>query len=157
MSSSLHPTITPSGFDMKNAFSSMNILNYTPASSATPRSTSFNPSGDSKDSIIPPAFSPFYNNPYMKDVQAFYAKESPIPSPAHITPPTVLTPSLVLPPSLLFDPRYSFVPKELFPPKKKICLPSLSSTDLSNPSRKQACILVPPSFSFYTPTPPQIF
>nr|GEW04431.1 reverse transcriptase domain-containing protein [Tanacetum cinerariifolium] len=35
--------------------------------------------------------------------------------------------------------------------------PSSSSTTLSNSSRKQACILVPPSFSTYTPTPPQIY
>ncbi|GKC27974.1 reverse transcriptase domain-containing protein [Tanacetum coccineum] len=76
---------------------------------------------------------------------------------APITPPAVLTPSLVLPPSLLFDPRYFFVPEELLPPKKQTCLPSLSSTDLSNPSWKQACNLTSPSFSVYTPTTPQIF
>ncbi|GJZ32848.1 hypothetical protein Tco_0578284 [Tanacetum coccineum] len=130
MSSSPHLTITPSGFDMENAFSSMNILNYTPASSATPGSTSFNSSEDSRNDIISPAFSPFYNNLYMKDVQAFYAKESPISPPVSITPPAVLTPSSVLPSSLLFNPQYFFI---------------------------QACILVPPSFSVYTPTPPQIF
>ncbi|GJZ12477.1 hypothetical protein Tco_0547707 [Tanacetum coccineum] len=41
--------------------------------------------------------SPFYNNPYLKDMQAFYAKESPIPPPDPITPPVILTPSPVLP------------------------------------------------------------
>ncbi|GJX74499.1 hypothetical protein Tco_0313094 [Tanacetum coccineum] len=66
----------------------------------------------------------------------------------------ILTPSPVLPPSLLFDPRYFFIPEELLPPKKRTCLPSLSST---NPSRNQTCNLVSPSFSVYTPTPPQIF
>ncbi|GJX49596.1 reverse transcriptase domain-containing protein [Tanacetum coccineum] len=71
-----------------------------------------------------------------------------------ITPPAILTPSPVLPPSLLFDPRYFFVPEELLPPKKRTCLPSLSST---NPSRNQTYNLVSPSFSVYTPTPPQIF
>ncbi|GKC63855.1 hypothetical protein Tco_1096453 [Tanacetum coccineum] len=104
--------------------------------------------------MIPPVFSPFYNNPCLKDVQAFYTKESPISSPDPITPPAILTPSPVLPPSLLFDPRYFFVPEELLPPKKRTCLPSLSST---NPSRNQTCNLVSPSFSVYTPTPPQIF
>nr|GFA36767.1 hypothetical protein [Tanacetum cinerariifolium] len=49
-------------------------------------------------------FSSFYNNPYLKDMQAFYAKESPIPPPNPITPPVILTPSPVLPPSPLFDP-----------------------------------------------------
>ncbi|GKB95737.1 hypothetical protein Tco_0981874, partial [Tanacetum coccineum] len=88
------------------------------------------------------------------DVQAFYAKESPISPPDPITPPAILTPSPVLPPSLLFDPRYFFVPEELLPSKKRTCLPSLSST---NPSRNQTYNLVSPSFSVYTPTPPQIF
>ncbi|GJV92433.1 hypothetical protein Tco_1540246 [Tanacetum coccineum] len=77
--------------------------------------------------------------------------------PDPITPPAVLTPSPVLPPSLLFDPRYFFVPEELLPPKKQIHSPSSSSTTLSNSSRNQTCDLVSPSFSVYTPTPPQIF
>ncbi|GJS20868.1 hypothetical protein Tco_0449500 [Tanacetum coccineum] len=80
--------------------------------------------------MIPPVFLPFYNNPCLKDIQAFYAKESPISPPAPITPQTVLTPSLVLPPSLLFDPRYFF---------------------------NQTRDLVSPSFSVYTPTLLQIF
>ncbi|GKA33303.1 hypothetical protein Tco_0719670 [Tanacetum coccineum] len=111
--------------DIKDTFSSMNILNYTSVSSdyfpASSGSTSFNSSENSKDNIIPP---------------------------------TILTPSLVLPPSLLFDPRYFFIPEELLPSKKPIGLPSLSST---NPSQNQICNLVSPSFSVYTPTPPQIF
>ncbi|GJR64654.1 reverse transcriptase domain-containing protein [Tanacetum coccineum] len=106
--------------DIEDAFSSMNILNYTSVSSdyfpASSGSISFNSSEDSN--IIPSVISPFYNNPYLKDVQAFYAKESPISPPDPITPPAILTPSLVLPPSLLFDPRYFFVPEELLPPKK---------------------------------------
>ncbi|GKC86174.1 hypothetical protein Tco_1141891 [Tanacetum coccineum] len=91
-----------STFDIEDAFSSMNILNYT------------------------------------SDVQAFYAKESPISPPDPITPPAILTPSPVLPPSLLFDPRYFIIPEELLPPKKQTCLPSLSST---NPSQNQTYIL----------------
>ncbi|GJX60351.1 reverse transcriptase domain-containing protein, partial [Tanacetum coccineum] len=93
----------------------------------------------------------------LKDVQAFYAKESHIPSPDPITPPAILTSSSLLPPSLLFDPRYFFVPEELLPPKKQIYSSSSSSTMLSNLSRKQAYSLEPPSFSVYTPTPPHIF
>ncbi|GKA04722.1 hypothetical protein Tco_0683842 [Tanacetum coccineum] len=142
--------------DIEDAFSSMNILNYTSVSSdyfpASSGSISFNSSKDSN--IIPSVISPFYNNPCLKDVQAFYAKESHISPPDPITPPAILTPSLVLPPSLLFDPRYFFVPEELLPPKKQI---HSSSTTLSNSSRNQTCNLVSPSFSVYTPTPPQIF
>ncbi|GKA25298.1 hypothetical protein Tco_0711407, partial [Tanacetum coccineum] len=114
-----------STFDIEDAFSSMNILNYTSVSSdyfpASSGSISFNSSENSNDNMIPPVFSSFYNNTYLKNVQAFYAKESPISSPDPITSPAILTPSPVLPPSLLFDPRYFFVPEELLPPKKQIC------------------------------------
>ncbi|GJR07357.1 reverse transcriptase domain-containing protein [Tanacetum coccineum] len=119
--------------NIEDAFSSMNILNYTLVSPdyfpALAGSSSFNSSENSKDNMIPPVFSSFYNNPCLKDVQAFYAKELPISSPDPITSPAILTPSPVLPPSLLFNPRYFFVPEELLPPKKRI---------------------------FYTPTAPQI-
>ncbi|GKB40765.1 reverse transcriptase domain-containing protein [Tanacetum coccineum] len=134
------------------------FLDYTAVSSdyfpASSGSISFNSSEDSRDGMIPPTFSLFYNIPYLKDVQAFSAKESPISPQDSITPPAILTPSPVLPPSLLFDPRYFFVPEELLPPKKQI---HSSSTTLSNSSRNQTCNLVSPSFSVYTPTPPQIF
>nr|GEZ82529.1 hypothetical protein [Tanacetum cinerariifolium] len=153
MSSPTHPT--PSDVDEEYAFPSANILNYTLTLLnyflATPRNISSDFLENSKNDEIPPVFLPFYNNPYLKDMQAFYAKESPIP------PPVILTPSQVLPPSLLFDPQYFFVPRELLPPKKQIHPPSSSSTTLSNSSLKQACILVPSSFSTYTPTPPQIY
>ncbi|GKB16364.1 hypothetical protein Tco_0850287 [Tanacetum coccineum] len=109
MSSPNHST-----FDIEDAFSSMNILNYTSVSSdyfsASSESSSFNSSENSKDNMIPPVFSPFYNNPCLKDVQAFYAKELPISPPDPITLPAILTPSLVLPPSLLFDPRFFYTP-----------------------------------------------
>ncbi|GJV49359.1 hypothetical protein Tco_1439571 [Tanacetum coccineum] len=124
-----------STFDIEDAFSSINILNYTSVSSdyfpASSGSSSFNYSENSMDNMIPQVFSPFYNNPYLKDVQAFYAKESPVSPPAPITLQT-----------------------ELLPSKKQTCLPSLSFT---NPSQNQTCDLVSPSFSVYTPTPPQIF
>ncbi|GKA88109.1 reverse transcriptase domain-containing protein [Tanacetum coccineum] len=55
--------------DIEDAFSSMNILNYTSYSHLS------------------------YNNPYLKakDVQAFYAKELPISPPDPITSPAILT------------------------------------------------------------------
>ncbi|GKE50695.1 hypothetical protein Tco_1481953, partial [Tanacetum coccineum] len=108
--------------DIEDAFSSMNILNYTSISPdyflALAGSRSFNSSENSTDNIILPVFLSFYNNPYLKDVQAFYAKELAISSPDPITPPAIVTPSPVLPPSLLFNPRYFFLPEELLPPKK---------------------------------------
>ncbi|GKB08917.1 reverse transcriptase domain-containing protein [Tanacetum coccineum] len=147
--------------DIEDAFSSMNILNYTSVSSdyfpTSGGSSSFNSLENSKHNMIPPVFSSFYNNPYLKNVQAFYAKDLPISSPDPITLPSILTPSPILPPSLLFDPRYFFVPEELLPPKKRICSSSSSSTTLSNLSRNQTCNLVSPSFSVYTSTPPQVF
>nr|GEX09362.1 hypothetical protein [Tanacetum cinerariifolium] len=159
LSSPTHPT--PSDVDKEYAFPSTNILDYSLTLPNYFSATSGNISSDllenSKNDEIPPVFSYFYNNPYLKDMQAFYAKESPIPPPNSITPPVILTLSPVLPPSPLFDPRYFFVPKELLPPKKQIHPPSFSSTTLSNSSRKKACILVPPSFSTYTPTPPQVY
>nr|GEU47330.1 hypothetical protein [Tanacetum cinerariifolium] len=159
MSSPTHPT--PSDVDEEYAFPSVNILDYTLTLPNYFPATSGNISSDflenSKNDEIPPVSSPFYNNPYMKDMQAFYAKESPIPPPDPITPPIILTPSTVLPPSLLFDLRYFFVPEELLSHKKRIHPPSSSSTTLPNSSWKQACILVPPSFLTYTPTPPQIY
>ncbi|GJY57345.1 hypothetical protein Tco_0456460 [Tanacetum coccineum] len=83
--------------DIEDAFSSMNILNYTSVSSdyfpASLGSNSFNSSENSNDNMIPPVFSSFYNNTYLKDVQAFYAKELPISSPDPITSPAILTPS----------------------------------------------------------------
>ncbi|GKA44051.1 hypothetical protein Tco_0736775 [Tanacetum coccineum] len=148
MSSPNHST-----FDIEDALSSINILNYTSVSSdyfpASSGSISFNSSKNSN--MIPPVFSPFYNNPCLKDVQAFYAKESPISPPDPITPPAILTLSPVLPPSLLFDPQYFFVPEELLPPKKQI---HSSSTTLSNSSRNQTCNLVSPSFLVYALTLP---
>ncbi|GKC18716.1 hypothetical protein Tco_1020866 [Tanacetum coccineum] len=152
MSSPTHPT--PSDVDDEYAFPFANILNCTSTLPNYFPATLGNISSDflenSKNDEIPPVSSPFYNNPNLKNMQLFYAKESPILPPDPITPSVILTPSPVLPPSLLLDPRYFFVPKELLPPKKQIHPPSSSSTTLSNSSRKQACILVPPSFSTYT-------
>ncbi|GJR17488.1 hypothetical protein Tco_0966015 [Tanacetum coccineum] len=78
--------------NIEDAFSSMNILNYTSVSSdyfpASSGSISFNSSENSN--IIPSVIPPFYNNPCLKDVQAFYAKESPISPQDSISPPAIL-------------------------------------------------------------------
>nr|GEW66236.1 hypothetical protein [Tanacetum cinerariifolium] len=126
------------------------IPDYFPASSGKTYSNALNNSTGK----IPPKFSPFYN---MKDIQAFFAKELPIPSPDPITPLVILTPSPVLPPSLLFDPRYFFVPEELLPPKKQIHPPSSSSTTLSKSSRKQIYTYEPLSPLVHTPILPPLY
>nr|GEV35143.1 hypothetical protein [Tanacetum cinerariifolium] len=126
MSSPNHPTS-----NIEDSFSS-NFLDFIPASlnyvSTLPGKTY---SSSSNSFGIVPIASPslllFYNNPYMKILQAFYAKELPIPPPNLITPPVILTLSPVLPLSPLFDPRYFFILEELLPLKKQIHPPSSSS------------------------------
>nr|GEY66726.1 hypothetical protein [Tanacetum cinerariifolium]GEY95224.1 hypothetical protein [Tanacetum cinerariifolium] len=103
MSSPNHPTS-----NIEDAFSS-NFLDFIPASlDYVPTSTGKTYSNSSNSfGVVPiasPSLSLFHNDPYMKVLQAFYAKESPIPPPNPITPPVILTLSLVLPPSPLFDP-----------------------------------------------------
>nr|GEV68550.1 putative ribonuclease H-like domain-containing protein [Tanacetum cinerariifolium] len=143
--------------DIEDAFSS-NFPDYTTASPsyflASPNNISRDPLNNlSKYLLALQAISPFPDMQAYNDV----ANKPPIPPQDPITSPTILTPSLVLPPSLLFDPRYFFVPEELLPPKKQIHTASSSLTTLSNSSQKQAYIIVPLSFSTYTPIPPQIY
>ncbi|GKG09515.1 hypothetical protein Tco_0338261, partial [Tanacetum coccineum] len=117
MSSPTHPT--PSDVNEECTFSSANIIDYTSTLPdyfpASPGNIFSDFLENSKNDEIPPVFSSFYNNPYLKDRQAFYAKKSPIPLPDPVSPPAILTPSPVLPPSLLFEPRYFFVP-DVTPP-----------------------------------------
>nr|GEW22672.1 hypothetical protein [Tanacetum cinerariifolium] len=88
MSSSTHPIILYD-FDVKNAFSSTNIPNYTPASpnysSASLRNTFSDPSDNLTQShVVALAILPFYDDLYMKVMQAYNA-ELPIQAP--IAPP----------------------------------------------------------------------
>ncbi|GKA32768.1 hypothetical protein Tco_0719135 [Tanacetum coccineum] len=62
----------------------------------------------------------FHDDPYMKVMQAYYAKESPIP------PSTIMPPSPMLSP--MFNPHEFFQPEELLPPKKRGYDRSSSST-----------------------------
>nr|GEZ74522.1 hypothetical protein [Tanacetum cinerariifolium] len=86
MSSSNHPITVPSDSDIEDAFSSTNVPDYFPA---TPGNISSDFLKNSKNDEITPVFSPFYNKPYQKDMQAFYAKESPIPLSVPITSPII--------------------------------------------------------------------
>nr|GEY20501.1 hypothetical protein [Tanacetum cinerariifolium] len=94
MSSPNHPT-----FDIEDVFSS-NSPDYTSALPdyfpASPGNTSHDPLNDlTKDLLALVTFPHFYDDPYMKVMQAYHAKESPIP------PPTSIAPLIILPPSLM--------------------------------------------------------
>ncbi|GKA69753.1 hypothetical protein Tco_0775817 [Tanacetum coccineum] len=105
MSSPNHPTS-----DIEDAFSSnfpdfiSASPDYVPTSLGKPYSSSSN-----SFSLVPiasPTLLLFHDDPYMKVMQAFYAKESPIP------PPTII------PPSSMFNPPEFFLPEGLLSPKK---------------------------------------
>ncbi|GJR14391.1 hypothetical protein Tco_0797043 [Tanacetum coccineum] len=89
------------------------FLDFIPASSdyvlASPRKT-YSSSSNNSFGIVPiasPTLSLFHDDPYMKVLQAFYAKESPIP------PPTIM------PSSLMFNPQEFFLPEGLLMPPKR--------------------------------------
>ncbi|GJY86494.1 hypothetical protein Tco_0500520 [Tanacetum coccineum] len=114
----------------EDAFSS-NFPNYIPASPdyvpASPGKTYS--SSSNSFGVVPiasPTLSLFHDDPYMKVMQVYYAKELPIP------PPTIVPPSPILSP--MFNPQEFFLPKKLLPPKKQTHL-SLLSTDLMPPKR----------------------
>ncbi|GJS76446.1 hypothetical protein Tco_0726327 [Tanacetum coccineum] len=110
MSSPNHPT-----FDIEDAFSS-NFPDYIPASpDYVPASPGKSYSSSSNNSfgvvpIVSPTLSLFHDDPYMKVMHAYYAKESPIP------PPTIMPPSSISP---MFNPQEFFLPEELLSPKKQ--------------------------------------
>ncbi|GKB24403.1 hypothetical protein Tco_0863804 [Tanacetum coccineum] len=116
MSSSNHPT-----FEIEDAFSS-NFLDFIPASPyyvpASPGKTYSSTSNNSFGvvRIVSPTLLLFHDDPYMKVMHAYYAKESPIP------PPTIV------PPSSMFNPQEFFLPEELLSPKKQGHNQSFSST-----------------------------
>ncbi|GJR49876.1 hypothetical protein Tco_1400397 [Tanacetum coccineum] len=127
MSSSTHPIIVPSDYDVEDAFSSTHSPNYIPALPeyfpASSGNISPDPSDDlSKHLLASLAILPFHNYPYMKVMQAYDATniESPIPLPrVPIAPPTILPSSLVLPLSPMFDPQDFFLPEEILPSQKR--------------------------------------
>ncbi|GJT27144.1 hypothetical protein Tco_0907419 [Tanacetum coccineum] len=111
-----HPTS-----EIEDAFSS-NFLDYIPASpDYVPASLGKTYSSSSNNSygvvqIPSPTLSLFHDDPFMKVMHAYYAKESPIP------PPTIM------PPSLMFNPQELFLLEELLSPKKQGHNQSFSST-----------------------------
>nr|GEY20457.1 RNA-directed DNA polymerase, eukaryota [Tanacetum cinerariifolium] len=111
--------------DIEDAFS-FNFSDYIPVSldyvSASPRKT-FSESSNNSSALVliaSPTLSLFHDDPYMKVMHAYYAKESPIPS------PVIVLPSLML--LLIFNPQEFFLPDELLPLKKRGRDRSSSST-----------------------------
>ncbi|GJS65410.1 hypothetical protein Tco_0679974 [Tanacetum coccineum] len=111
MSSPSHPTS-----NIEDTFSS-NFSDYILASPdyipASPEKTYYRSSNNSFG-LVPIAsttLSLFHDDPYMKVMHAYYAKESPIP------PPTIVPLSLMLSP--MFNPQQFFLPEELLPLKKR--------------------------------------
>ncbi|GJU51705.1 reverse transcriptase domain-containing protein [Tanacetum coccineum] len=118
MSSPNHHT-----FEIEDAFSS-NFPDYISASSdyvpasldyvlASPRKT-YSSSSNNSFGVVPivsPTLLLFHDDPYMKVMHAYYAKESPIP------PPTIVPPSIMLSP--MFNPQKFFLLEELLMPPKR--------------------------------------
>ncbi|GJT43296.1 hypothetical protein Tco_0952011 [Tanacetum coccineum] len=120
MSSPNHPTS-----NIMDAFSS-NFPDYISACPdyvpASPGKT-YSSSSNNSFGLVPiasPTLSLFYDDPYMKVMHAYYAKESPIP------PPTIVPPSSMLSP--MFNPQEFFLLEELLPLKKRGRDRSSSST-----------------------------
>ncbi|GKF47490.1 hypothetical protein Tco_0137292 [Tanacetum coccineum] len=120
MSSTSHPTS-----NIEDAFSSnfldfiLAFLDYVPASSRKTYSSSSNNSFGLV-LIASPTLSFFHDDPCIKVMHAYYAKESPIP------PPTIVPPSIMLYP--MFNPQEFFLPEELLSLKKQGHNQSFSST-----------------------------
>ncbi|GKA55615.1 hypothetical protein Tco_0754687 [Tanacetum coccineum] len=118
MSSPNHPTS-----DIVDDFSS-NFPDYIPASlDNVPASLgkTYSSASNNLFGVVPIASLTlllFHDDPYMKVLQAFYAKELPIP------PPTII------PQSSMLNPQEFFLPEELLSPKKQDCDQSSSSTSL---------------------------
>ncbi|GJT15308.1 reverse transcriptase domain-containing protein [Tanacetum coccineum] len=120
MSSPSHPTS-----NIEDAFSS-NFPDYIPASPdyvlASPRKTYSSSSNNSFGLVLiaSPTLSLFHDDPYMKVMHAYYAKELPIP------PLTIVPPSSML--SSMINPQEFFLLEELLPLKKQGHDRSSSST-----------------------------
>ncbi|GJW91178.1 hypothetical protein Tco_0168731 [Tanacetum coccineum] len=81
--------------------------------SSSPGNT-YSSSSNNSFGLVPkasPTLSFFHDDPYMKVMQAYYAKESPIPPPSIVPPSSMLSP--------MFNPQEFFLPEELLPLKKR--------------------------------------
>nr|GEY40979.1 putative reverse transcriptase domain-containing protein [Tanacetum cinerariifolium] len=101
--------------NIEDAFSS-NFPDYILASSdyvPTSSGKTYSSSSNNSFGLVPiasPTLLLFHDDPYMKVIHVYYAKESPIP------PPVIMPSSPMLSP--MFNPQEFFLPEELLPPKK---------------------------------------
>nr|GEW52153.1 hypothetical protein [Tanacetum cinerariifolium] len=106
-----------------DTFSSTHSPDYIPASQDYFPALSGNTSSNflehlTKDLLASLSLLPFYDNPYVKVVQAYDATNNELPIPplqAPIAPPTILPPSLVLSLSPMFDSQDFLPPEEILP------------------------------------------
>ncbi|GJZ80767.1 hypothetical protein Tco_0645761 [Tanacetum coccineum] len=137
----------------KDAFSSINVPDYFPATSGN---TSPDSSNDlTKYLLATLVFSPLHDDPYMEIMQAYDATNNELPIPslqAPIAPPTVVYLSPVLSLSPMFDSRDLFPPEEISPPKdietfveSPILISPSSSVGSSSPVRSTT---PPPDYPF---------
>nr|GEU86732.1 putative reverse transcriptase domain-containing protein [Tanacetum cinerariifolium] len=115
-----HPTS-----DIEDPFSSNfpNYISSSPDYVLASLGKTFTESSNDSFGLIPiasPTLSLFHDDPYMKVMHAYYAKELPIP------PPVIVLPSPMLSP--MFNPQEFFLLEELLPPKKRGRDRSSSST-----------------------------
>nr|GEZ23067.1 putative reverse transcriptase domain-containing protein [Tanacetum cinerariifolium] len=74
----------------------------------------YSSSSNNSFSLVPiasPTLSRIHDDPYMKVMHVYYAKESPIPPPMIVPPSSMLSP--------MFNPQEFFLPEELLSPKKR--------------------------------------
>ncbi|GJZ79591.1 putative reverse transcriptase domain-containing protein [Tanacetum coccineum] len=91
---------------LNTAYSLLDLIQASPGNT-------YSSSSNNSFGLVPkasPTLSLFHDDPYMKVMQAYYAKESPIP------PPTIVPPSSML--SLMFNSQELFLPEELLLLKK---------------------------------------
>ncbi|GJV33496.1 hypothetical protein Tco_1393896 [Tanacetum coccineum] len=120
MSSPNHPTSGLRYFSLKFRTTSSDSQTMFPA---IQQGKTYSSSSNNSFGIVPivsPTLSRFHDDPYMKVMHAYYAKESPIP------PPTIVPPSTMLSP--MFNPQEFFLSEELLSPKKQGHNQSFSST-----------------------------
>nr|GEU40169.1 reverse transcriptase domain-containing protein [Tanacetum cinerariifolium] len=135
MSSSNHPIIVPSDFDIEDSFSSTNSPDYLPVFPdyfpTIPRNNSPNSSNDFTKYLLDTlVFLPLHDDPYMEAMQAYNAISPPQ---VIIALPAVLLPSPVLSQSPIsysqdFFPSKEISPKDVETPVESSIPVSLSSS-----------------------------
>ncbi|GKF27457.1 hypothetical protein Tco_0083351 [Tanacetum coccineum] len=111
MSSPSHPT---SNIEDAFSFNFPDNISVSPDCVLASLGKTYSSSSNNLFGLVPiasPTFSLFHDDPYIKVMHAYYAKESPIP------PPTIVPPSSMLSP--MFSPQEFFLPEELLSPKKQ--------------------------------------